>query len=570
MALTRIGVELILMAGLTVLLTVGIVTPAQAFAGFANEGLLTVAVLYIVAAGMHETGATLWWVRRSFGRPRTVTGAQATMMSQVALLSGFLNNTPVVATFLPAVRDWARQRGFAVSRLLMPMSFAAILGGGLSLLGSSTNLIVAGLLGRDFPQVSLGLFEIAWLGVPLALFGVVFTLLFSRWLLPRREGAEQSFANTREYMAEMLVDAGGPLVGRTVKEAGLRNLPGLFLVEIERSGHRLGAVGPDEVLCGEDRLIFAGLADSIVDLYRIEGLRRPGKASALEGGRGQPHCLIEAVVARSAPFVGRSIRESRFRSEYGAAVVAVARHGERIKSKVGDIVLQPADTLLLETDQGFLKKHRQSRDFLLASTVENSNLPRDHKRVWAWLSLLLLIGLGAGGVVSLLNAALLAAGLMVMSGCLTARAARNSIDLPVVISIGAAFGLGEALRAAGAVEMAVQGLQALELGSPMLVLAAVYVLTSLLTLFITNNAAAILVLPAALGMAQAAGVAPTAMAVAVMFAANLSFATPTGYQTNLMVYGLGGYRFGDYVRFGLPLQAGAGVLALVLIPRIWG
>lgn len=569
MVCTNVGTDLILMTGLTALLTVGVISPQQAFAGFANEGLLAVAVLYVVAAGMHETGAALWWIRRSFGRPKHVASAQGRMMSQVALLSVVLNNTPVVATFLPAVRDWARQRGFNTSRLLMPLSFASILGGGISLIGSSTNLIVAGLLNRDYPSVNLGLFDIAWVGIPVALFGIFFTVTCSRWLLPERTSLEQTFGNPKEYTVEMLVDPAGPLVGHTVKEAGLRNLPGLYLMEIDRQGRSLSAVGPDEVLAADDRLIFTGIAESIVDLYKIEGLRRPAEAVFSFSNGRRPRMLVEVVAGRGSPLVGKSIRESRFRTIYGAAVIAVARHGQRVKTKVGDIIVESGDALLLETDRGFLGKHRSSNDFLLISSVENSTMPRFEKQHFAWIGLLGLIALATTGVLSLLNAALLAAGFMIVTGCLTGAAAKRSIDLPVVISIGAAFGLGEALRQVGAVDAAVAGLKALDLSEPLLVLAAVYATTSLLTLLITNNAAAILVLPAALGMANATGIHPTAMAVAVMFAANLSFATPTGYQTNLMVYSPGGYRFGDYVRFGLPLQIVSGVIALAVIPTIW-
>lgn len=568
MAATNIGTDLILMAALTVLLTAGVVEPERALAGFANEGLLTIAVLYVVAAGMRDTGAATWWVRRTFGRPRSVAGAQARMMGQVALLSAFMNNTPVVATFLPAVRDWARQHRISPSRLLMPLSFAAILGGGCTLFGSSTNLIVAGALARDHAGVGFGLFEIAWLGIPLALAGVLYTLTLGRWLLRDRVSAADSFANPKEYTVEMLVPTGSPLAGRSVVEAGLRSLPGLYLVEIERGGHVLSAVGPDEVLVGEDRLVFAGMPESIVDLYKIDGLR--ATESRFDVGEGRhARQLVEVVVARGSVLVGKSIRESRFRSAFSASVIAVARHGERVKKKVGDIVVQPADTLLLEADRGFVGRQRQSRDFLLVSSVAGATLPKRERQPFAWVAMIAMIALAASGVLSLLNAALLAAGVMLAAGCVSGPDARRSIDISVLVSVAAAFGLGEALTAAGAVDAAVSLLAASRMESPTLILGAIYGLTSLLTLFITNNAAAILVLPSGLALADSVGLAPEAAAVAVMFGAAMSFATPTGYQTNLMVYGVGGYRFADYLRFGLPLQILLGVLAVALIPAVW-
>ncbi|MDE2460069.1 MAG: SLC13 family permease [Gammaproteobacteria bacterium] len=569
LATTSIGTDLVMVGAITVLMLLRVITPEQAFAGFANDSVLSIAALFAVAAGLRETSAMGYVVRRIFGQPRSVAAAQLRMMLPVACMGAFMNNTPLVATLLPSVNDWARRHGISVSKLMIPLSYAAIFGGTCTLIGTSTNLVVNGLLTSQAHMHGMGLFELAWIGVPCALVGITYVLITSRWLLPARVPVMAQLQDAREYTVEMLVEAHSPLENLTIKEAGLRQLPGLFLVEIERTGKILPAIGPEERLQGGDRLVFAGITSSVVDLQRIKGLEpATDQIFKLDSPR-VTRTLIEAVIAPSCPLIGKTIRDGKFRSLYSAVVVAVARGGQRIHKKIGDIELKPGDTLLLETDPEFPKRHENSRDFLLLRPVEGSVFPR-HGRSWlAWAILLAMVLAKGLNILPLAPAAFVAAGLMILLRCCTATSARKSLDIPVLITIAASFGLGQALETSGAAAVIAHYILALTQQQPLWLLVAVYGITMLLTEIVTHSAAAVIVFPIAFATTQALGLHFMPFAIAITMAASASFATPIGYATNLMVYGPGGYRFSDYLRFGAPLNLLMWLVAVLIIPHIW-
>jgi di/tricarboxylate transporter len=566
---TRIGADLVLVAAMAVLLVTGVLSPAEALSGLANPGLAAVGVLYVVVSGLIETGVVYTVGQRFLGRPRSLVEAQARLMTPAALLSAFLNNTPVVAMMVPAVQDWARRNRLPVSKLMIPLSYAAILGGTLTVIGTSTNLMVAGLVKAGAQTAPIGFFEIAWTGLPALLAGIVYVLIAGRWLLPDRIPPIGDVEDPREYAVEMLADPKGPLVGRTIEEAGLRRLPGVFLAEIQRGATVLPAVAPSERIQAEDRLIFVGGVDSVVDLYKTKGLLpAPDQVFKLDTPRPDRQ-LIEAVVSATSPLVGRTIRDSRFRSLYDAVVVAVARNGKRIPGRIGDIELYPGDTLLVEGRASFVEQQRRSRDFLLVSGVQNSSPPR-HER--GGLALAILAGMVAAVTladVPMVTAALAASGLMLITRCTTGPAARRSIDWQVLIVIAASLALGRALEVTGAAGTLAQVWIAFAGEDPWMTLATVFVATSLLTTLITNNGAAVLMFPIAAAAAEGLGVDLRPFVMTIMMAASASFATPIGYQTNMMVYGPGGYRFADYLRIGLPLTLLVGVTTVLIAPLIW-
>jgi len=566
---TRLGPDLVLMSGLTILLLCGVVKPAEALSGFANDAVLTVAVLYVVAAGLRNTGAIDAFIRRVFGHPRTVIGAQLRMMLPVAAISAFVNNTPVVAAFLPAVSDWAKRQHISTSKLMIPLSYAAIFGGTCTLIGTSTNLVVNGLLNSQVHLPGMSFFEIAWIGLPCTIIGLLYVFFMSRWLLPVRNPALAQLENPREYTVEMLVISGSPLVGQSIAAAGLRQLPGLFLVEIERADHIIAATGPEVRLQAGDRLVFAGITESVVDLQRIRGLvPATDQVFKLDAPRTS-RSLIEAVIAAHSPMCGKTIREGRFRSHYNAVVIAVARNGERIRRKIGDIELRAGDTLLLETGPEFMEQRVNSRDFLLLRPIEDVSIPH-HERSWiAWSILIGFVIVAGLGWLPVFTTALLAAGLMIITRCCSVSLARRSIEYEVIIAIAAAFGIGKALEVSGAAGGFAHALLAFAGHDPWLLLGVIYGMTMLLTEIITHAAAAVIVFPLAYAASASLGLNFMPFAMAIAMAASASFATPIGYATNLMVYGPGGYRFGDFLRFGLPLNLIMWAVSVWIIPHIW-
>ncbi|MBT8134583.1 MAG: anion permease [Gammaproteobacteria bacterium] len=569
LALTRYSPDIVLVGGLTLLLLAGVLSPEQALSGLANEGMVTVGVLYIVVAGLRETGGIGWIVHSVLGRPRSLQHAQIRLMAPVAAMSAFLNNTPVVAMFIPAINDWTKRNRLSVSKLMIPLSYASIVGGTCTLIGTSTNLVVNGLLIKETGSTGLTMLEIAWVGVPLVLVVFVFILLCSKWLLPERVPAISRYDDAREYTVEMLVEKGSVLSGKSIEEAGLRQLPGMFLIEIDREGQIMPAVSPYEVLRDGDRLVFAGVIESVVDLQKTKGLKPASNQIYKLDSSRQDRVLVEAVVSDSCPLVGKSVCKGRFRNFYNAVIIAVARNGRRVKQKIGDIVLRPGDTLLLESHHSFVEQQRNSRDFFLVSEIDGAYPPQYQKAMLAMSILALMILLVTTGWLSMLKASMLAAGLMIITRCTTGREARRSVDWQILIVIAASFGLGSALHNTGAAESIAISLIELADGDAVIALTLMFAATALLSAVATNNAAAVIMFPIALTTASNLDVSFMPFVLTLMIAASTSFATPIGYQTNLMVYGIGGYRFSDYLLIGIPLTLLVGLTTIIVVPLVW-
>ncbi len=571
LTITSWSADVILILSVLILTLLGILTPDQALGGLANESMVTVAVLFIVGAGVNETGAIHWIAQQVLGRPKTAQRAIARMMLPTMSLSAFVNNTPLVAIMIPVLSEWAKQLRISPSKLMLPLSYGAILGGTCTLIGTSTNLVVDGQLRKHLASIGeaphgFNLFDIAWVGVPAALLGCVYLVVVSRWLLPDRKPARSQLDDPREYTVEMLVAADSVMIGQTIEQAGLRHLPGMYLVEIDREGMVLAAVSPDEKLRAGDRLVFVGVVEGVVDLQRMRGLVPATDQVFKLNAPRSTRCLTEAVVSYTCPLLGKSIREGRFRSHYNAAVLAVARNGERLRQKIGDIVLRPGDTLLLESHPSFFEEHKNKRDFFLVSRLDDYTPPRHDRAPYALMIMFGMILLAALGVFSMFKAAFLAASLMIASRCTSIEAARRSIELPTLLAIAASFGLGIALDTTGVAKQIADHVISFAGGDPVWSLAIIYLITLVATELITNNAAAALMFPFAIRTAADLDVNYAPFLIAIMMAASNGFATPIGYQTNLMVYGPGGYRFSDYVKIGVPLDLIVFVVSIVVIP----
>lgn len=567
----RVSPPFAILAAVISLLTVGVVDADQAFSGFSNAAPITVAALYVLVTAVEKTGAMERLTAGVLGaRERSDTAILGRVLGATAGASSFLNNTPIVAMVAPAVISWARRHGKSPSRYLMPISFAAILGGLVTLIGTSTNLVVSGLLEQSGAD-PMGLFEISKIGLPVAAIGLVMLVLIGPRLLPtRRAPSEEVGEESREFTVEMAIASGSSLSGRSVAEAGLRNLEGVYLVQLERRGHPRAPVSPEELLEEGDRLTFAGNVERVVDLQRIPGLVSAEQVHFPSAAEEQRRRLFEAVVAEDSPLAHSNLKDVGFRSRYGAAVLAVHRQGQRVPGKLGKLPLRPGDVLLILAGDDFKRRWRDQRDFLVVAPLDGGQPPSREKAPVVGLVTLALFALVTAGVVDILVGSLLAAAALVGLRVLTPFEARNSVDLNVVVVIAASFGLGEAIATSGLADQIAETFVGSFAGfGDVGLLLGVIVATVILTELITNNAAAVLMFPIAIATATQAGLDPRGFAIAIAIGASASFLTPIGYQTNTMVYGMGGYRFGDFIRVGFPLTILVIVVAVLVIPIGW-
>lgn len=579
--------DAIFLGGLTALGLAGIITPKEALAGFSNAGMITVAALFVVASGLRETGALDAFGRRILGLPGGERSVLIRLCTPIAGISAFLNNTTIVAMTMPAVVDWCRKHRIAASRLLIPLDFATIAGGMCTLIGTSTNLVVHGLMINSGLH-GFGFFELAAIGIPITIVTIAYLTFVTPKLLPeRQELLERLEAARREFLVEMRVEPDCALIGQSVAEAGLRHLPGLFLVDITRGNEVISPVTPEERLVAGDRLVFAGVVSTIVDLQKTRGLT---PVAPDESDRGfttsERRNLCEAVVSANSPLIGRGIREANFRTVYDAAVIAVHRSGVRLAGKIGDIVLRAGDTLLLQTSPSFVRAHRNNPAFYLVSEVAEAEPVRHEKSrlsIGILLGLVLLMAMPDfaawfgfnGSWFKLMETgqplfAILAAVAMVALRCISGAAARRSIQWDTLFVIAASFGIACAMEKTGLAQGIVSAVAPfMNAGGPLLALAIVYILTNVLTELLTNNAAAALIFPIALSTATQMNFDPRALAVAVAVAASGGFVVPIGYQTHMMVFGPGGYRLSDFARVGLPLNVLWFIVTMLVVPFVW-
>lgn len=565
MATDRLPLVLVMSGAVATLLLTNTIDEATALSGFSSSAPLTIAALYVLAGAATSTGAPNRVVDRVLDHPRH---ALARLLGSTAALSSVMPNTPLVAVLAPRVVTWARRNRQPASRYLLPLSFASVLGGVVTLIGTSTNLVVSDILRRQ-GHGALDVFEMTAVGLPVAAVGVAVLLVVAPRLLPDRQSAADSMrATARRFHVVMTVDDDGPLTGSPVGASGLRLLDGIELVAVERDG-RVLAARDDRELRGGDRCMFVGDVGRILDLQETPGLTSAERSHVLDTDRPGAR-LFEAVVSQQSPLVGRTLREVRFRTHYDAAVLAVHRPGGEVEGSLDRLVLRSGDVLLLLASPEFDGNWKDRSDFALIASLDDPPPARRHR---AWLPVAALVGMvaiTAANVVTLFEASLIAAAVVVAGGAISFGDARRSVNLNVVLTIALSVSLGAAVEATGlAAEI---GQRVASLTEPFGVvgqLTGVLVATMLLTEVLSNNGAAAVMLPVALSVAAEAGADLRAFAIAVLIGASCSFLSPIGYQTNLMVYGLGGYRFGDFTRVGLPLTVVTAVVTPIAIWVFW-
>ena len=557
--------DLIMMGVLGLLLLGGVLGPEAAFAGFSNPAVITIGSLFVVAAGVERTGALS--VLDRFMRPRSghVGLAVARMMVPTALFSGILNNTPIVAMLIPRVQSWARQTGIPASKLLIPLSTAAIVGGWLTLIGTSTNVVVHGLLlAEGLP--GLRFFDLAWVGVPVVVLVSLYYAVVGHRLLPKGEGARLG-AQARAYRFDLAVAPGAPFAGQSVEAAGLRTLGDAYLAHLRRADAVVD-VTPETALFPGDVLAFVGDVQTHDELLARPGLVRTAPEVH---GRDRPDLpLVEAVLAAGSRLEGRSLQEVGFRERYGGVVLAIQRRDEPVRGGLGRIPLRAGDLLLVEGQfgtEGRLAQH--PADFALVTPVDALRLTTSRAPV----ALALLVGLVVcitTGVLPLSTAAFCAALGAVLTGCLRGGSVHRTLDGTVLLVIAASLGVGQAVQASGLAELTARAVEASAgVGGPVVLIMTLYVLTNVLTEAISNSAAAALMVPVATATAADLGLDPTALALVVAVAAGASFLTPIGYQTNLMVMAAGGYKYTDYTRTGLPVSLLVMAITVAVCALVW-
>lgn len=563
----RVAPTVAVTSAVVVLYLADVVDFQGAFGGLANPAPVTVAALYVIAGAAEQTGALARGLAAVLGsRGPTSERSAVWRVSRVAAGgSAFIPNTPLVALMVPSIEQWARRHGISPSRVLMPLSYAAVLGGVITVLGTSTNLIVNGFL-DDAGLEPFGVFAITPVGLPVALAGVTVLVLLSPVLLPRRSTPVDDLGGGRDYTIEMVVTAAGRLPGSSVAGAGLTELEGVVLTEVDRLGEVHHPVPGDLVLEPGDHLLFTGPIDRIHDLEKLDGLVTTHEQLAATSGPDRSH-MFEAVVAGSGPLAGHTLRQLGFHERHGATVLAIHRAGDPARGQIGDVVLRGGDVLVLVAEDGFRDRTRDLPDFLVVAPMEASApVRRPGGRIVQLVVLALLVATGSG-LVDLTPASIAGAWALVVLRVVSPSEAVRSVNFNVIGLVAMSFGLGAAAAASGLAQRFAEIL--VELGEPLGevgVLVGVMAATLVLTELLSNNAAAALMFPVAAAISAETGADLRALALGVLVMASCSFLSPIGYQTNTMVWSIGGYRFSDFTRVGVPLTAVVFATTALVIP----
>lgn len=558
---------------LVIFLITGVISSEQAVSGFSNEGMLTVLLLFIVAGAIQKHGIIELIVYRLLGNAKSVRKSMVKVMLPVGLASGFLNNTPIVVALTPIIRDWAIDNGFSPSKFLIPLSYMTILGGTITMIGTSTTLVVHGLL------ISAGLegfsfFTLTVVGLPITIVGLIFLLTWGYKLLPEHLGAkEQISQETKEFLAEAVVEQNFEFLGETVAKLGRDAFDGIYIIEIIRDNKRVYPITADTKIDEGDHIIFSGSLNTIAQIQKYKGMSiKTGSDLTLDDVKNEDSHLVETVVSHNSSLLNKTLKQANFKSRYDAGVIAIHRNNQRIKSRVGDIVLKTGDTLLLLADQAFIDKNKYSADFYVVTDVAPpENLNQDMRKGWVGLiALISMILVVTMGWLTMLEAMLILVVLLMAFKFISPNEVKSFVQFDVILLIASAFAVGEAMTESGLAVFLADAL--VSLATPFGVLGVIFIIyfvTNTFTEVITNSAAAVLMFPIALEVAETMNMDYMGLVVAIAIGASASFMTPIGYQTNLIVYGPGGYKFSDYLKVGTPLSFIIMFVACFIIYFVW-
>ena len=566
----KLRVDLVALCVLVSLLALGLVTPEQGLQGLANPATVTIGAMFVVGAGLVRTGIVqkaAKWIDRLAGNGET--RLIFVLCSITAVLSAFLVNTATVAILIPVVITLTAKRKISSSRVLIPLSFSSQFGGVCTIIGTSTNMLVNG-IGISRGMEPFSFFEFAPLGLVMVAAGIVYLLVTSRWLLPKRRGAEAHLDKYRlaDYQAELQVLGSSVLVGKTWEENKVTRDTGIELSNLMREGKAVSRPKRTKIRPG-DLLLVNGSIETIIELENTYELEMMLNTRKVEDDSPHEIRLVEVLIPPASNLVGQTISDASFFRRYQHPVLAIQRRGVTMKERLPDIKLESGDTLLVHGHEDDIRKLMDSPNVIVTNELTELNIRRT-RTIPALLIMLAVIVLAVTGVVPIMVAAIIGAVGMILTRCITLEEAYDAIDWKIIFLLGGIIPLGVAMEQNGVVQlMADSILQPLITFGPVAVLAVIYIVVAFLTEGMSNNAVAALMAPIAFSLAGILGVDPRPFLVAITFAASTSFATPIGYQTNTMVYSAGGYRFTDFAKIGIPLNLVYWALAILMIPLIW-
>ena len=572
---------LILFSAIIILMIFGSINATEALAGFSNKGMMTVAILFVVSEGVRQSGAlnklATTFLPKRRGNVRLLFFR---LMFPISFMSAFLNNTPIVIIFAPIVKKWAENLNLSAQKFLIPLSYATILGGVCTLIGTSTNLVVHGLM-LDNGFHGFSMFELGLVGIPLAFTGYIYMSYIGVHLLPGEKNfIRRPLSDQKDYYYELVVPEDSALVGQTLKNGRTKDLKGFDIIQIERNEIKLAGKTPGLTIEGNDHLLVAGKSNGLDIIKGLSSVRLKGLDLLRDQVKTTDLKQYEAVLAPRFPGIGKTIVEFNFFDHYEAVIVAVHRNGERITSNLSNLKLKDGDNLVLLTTDKFIKNWGDSKIFYLTTYIGDHDQSVGKAKKWMALSILTLMIAGASATdylpkfenvkADMFFFSAVAAMLMIWLKIVPHQKYTKAISWDLLITIACSFGISKALQNSGAADgIAHAAISFAKNWGPIGVLASIYLLTNIFTEVITNNAAAAISFPIAMAAAHQMGIDPKPFFVAICVAASASFATPIGYQTNLIVQGIGNYRFKDFVKVGLPLNILIFLVSMLLIPLFW-
>jgi len=569
----------VFVGALTLTITFRLAPLDQSLKGFSNSGMLTVGALLMVAAGMYRTGAITLITEKLIGHPKTLLAAQAKILPPVAVGSAFLNNTPLVAMFIPVISDLSKISRLPSSRLYIPLSFASILGGTCTLIGTSTNLVVAGMVidflaqgAADAPPLrEIAMFDLAWIGLPATVAGIVFMMLAGRFLLPGTQDSDKATEIPRFFGTEFMVAADAPIIGKTLEHMGYINPMGFQLLALIRKGGETVEIEPQTRLQAGDVLDFSAMLETIPDLWETQGLEPVYGTGVREMVSARhSHRLVRVVVSRRALALGRKVKELPVpEGHLQVSIIAISRGGKPVDGPFGETRIKAGDIAVLEVDESFFHENQRNVAFSMVRRLTDARIKRYDRAIYASLITIGMVVVVALGGMTMLNAALLASGAMILTGCMNFRQAGRSLEFKTLIIIASAIGLEAAVTGSGLSTKIAALLSLIGGDNPYTALLVVFIGCIFMDTMITNVASAVFMFPIAMAMASSLGVNGMPFAITVMVGASCSFISPMGYQTNLMVFGPGGYKFIDFVKIGVPMTVVVGIITMLIAPVVW-